>query len=358
MRFIYFITWEKAQVFNCPPSASLTVGSNTVKTDIAMRKIIIWTLLIILIGNGLWWVKRTIFNGVTRNSISENGFKAKYFKIDDSIKKTAVIALGGDEWCDFWCDRLAGNGHIGMSLSYFNQEGLPSRMEEIPLEYFEKAIDWLRSQPEVDTSKVLVMGSGRDAELALLLASTYPDKIHGVIGYCPGSVHWSNTVFSWNSDEIKPSWTLNGQAIPFIKMEKIRGGVNETIDGLAYWNSGLDDTLQVNNSIIKVENVAGPILLITPTDDQLWPSYRMSKMIEKRLRKYDFKYKVQNIQYENAGHRLRLPLHKALTAEQIDIEIDGKTYGCNLGGTPIGNFKAQLDSRDKVDEFVYKLSLR
>lgn len=25
MRFIYFITWEKAQVFNCPPSASLTL---------------------------------------------------------------------------------------------------------------------------------------------------------------------------------------------------------------------------------------------------------------------------------------------------------------------------------------------
>jgi hypothetical protein len=26
VRFIYFITWEKAQVFNCPPSASLTLA--------------------------------------------------------------------------------------------------------------------------------------------------------------------------------------------------------------------------------------------------------------------------------------------------------------------------------------------
>jgi hypothetical protein len=28
VRFIYFISWEKAQVFNCPPSASLTVVRN------------------------------------------------------------------------------------------------------------------------------------------------------------------------------------------------------------------------------------------------------------------------------------------------------------------------------------------
>jgi hypothetical protein len=28
VRFIYFITWEKAQVFNCPPSASQTVMAN------------------------------------------------------------------------------------------------------------------------------------------------------------------------------------------------------------------------------------------------------------------------------------------------------------------------------------------
>lgn len=303
-------------------------------------------------------MKKTFFNGVTGRLISESGFKAKYFIPDGSVKKTAVIILGGDEWCDFWSDRLAGNGHIGLSLKYFGEEGLPDKIEEIPLEYFERAIDWLRTQPEVDSSKVLIMGSGRDAELAVLLASVYPHKIHGVIGYCPGSVHWSNTVFPWNSDEIKPTWTLNGQPIPFISMEKIKGGNEDTIDGLAYWNSGLDDTLQVNNSAIQVEKISGPILLLTPTDDQLWPSHRMSEMIVSRLRKYDFQYKVQNIKYEHAGHRLRLPLHKALTAEQIDIEIDGKKYGCNLGGTPWGNFQAQLDSREAVDDFVYNLSRR
>jgi hypothetical protein len=32
VRFIYFISWEKAQVFNCPPSASLTVGGKCIRT--------------------------------------------------------------------------------------------------------------------------------------------------------------------------------------------------------------------------------------------------------------------------------------------------------------------------------------
>ena len=42
MRFIYFITWEKAQVFNCPPSASQTVGGHFSET---MRLVI--TILLI-----------------------------------------------------------------------------------------------------------------------------------------------------------------------------------------------------------------------------------------------------------------------------------------------------------------------
>jgi SAM-dependent methyltransferase len=38
VRFIYFITWEKAQVFNCPPSASQTVGCHAFWT---MRTILL-----------------------------------------------------------------------------------------------------------------------------------------------------------------------------------------------------------------------------------------------------------------------------------------------------------------------------
>jgi uncharacterized protein len=163
-------------------------------------------------------------------------------------------------------------------------------------------------------------------------------------------------VFPWNSDEIKPTWTLNGEAIPYLRMKKVKGGESETLDGLTYWNSGLDDTVQVEKSMIKVENIEGPILMITPSDDQLWPSKRMSEMITQRLRTNHFPYSFQNIVYKNAGHRLTLPLHKTLTAEQIDIEINGKVYGCNLGGTPLGNFRAQLDARDRVDEFVKRFA--
>lgn len=315
-----------------------------------MKKIITWTFSLLLVASGLVWPYATFF-GVTARSISENGLSAKFFT-SSGTKKTTVVTLGGDPWSNFWGDRLASNGHAALSLKYFGDEGLPEKMEEIPLEYFERAIDWLRTQPEVDSEKILVMGSGRDGELALLLAATYPEKIHGAIAWCPGSVHWSNTVFPWNSDEIKPTWTKNGLPVPFIRMEKIKGGDSETLDGMPYWNSGLDDKAQVDSATIKVERISGPILLITPEDDQLWPSLRMSEMITQRLIQHNFQYDFKNLRYENAGHRLRLPLHKALTAEQVDIEVDGKVYGCNLGGTPLGNFEAQWDSRGKVDEFV------
>jgi dienelactone hydrolase len=45
-----------------------------------------------------------------------------------------------------------------MCLAYFAMDGLPRKFSQIPLEYFQKAIGWLRAHPGVDAERVAVFG--------------------------------------------------------------------------------------------------------------------------------------------------------------------------------------------------------
>ena len=68
---------------------------------------------------------------------------------------------------------LAAHGYTTFTLGYFALDGLPQELKEIPLEYFKRAIDWFRSQPDVIPDLLGVVGSSRGGELALLLGSKF-----------------------------------------------------------------------------------------------------------------------------------------------------------------------------------------
>jgi pimeloyl-ACP methyl ester carboxylesterase len=82
---------------------------------------------------------------------------------------------------------LASHGQALLALTYFRAPGLPRQLTGIPLEYFARAIAWLRTQPEADSDRILVVGHSRGGELALLLGATYPAAVNGVIALVPSS---------------------------------------------------------------------------------------------------------------------------------------------------------------------------
>ncbi|WP_052158402.1 acyl-CoA thioester hydrolase/BAAT C-terminal domain-containing protein [Lacinutrix jangbogonensis] len=197
---------------------------------------------------------------------------------------------------------------VGLSLPYTRKEGLPKLPEEIDLEYFENAIKWLSNQKEVNPHKIVVMGASRNVELALVVASIFPEIVSGVIAYAPSSVTWSNTVLPYNSNEMKASWKYNGSNIPFIPMDKISGNDSGKIKMIEYWKNGLSKTAFVNKATIKVEKINGPILLFSGSDDKVWPSLIMANMIEKRLKENNFKHPFHNIVYKNAKKDAKIKL--------------------------------------------------
>jgi len=58
---------------------------------------------------------------------------------------------------------------------------------------------------------------------------------------------------------------------------------------------------------IPVEQINGPILLISGDDDRMWPSARMGEQIVERLAASRHPYPVLHRRYRQAGHLMRTP---------------------------------------------------
>jgi dienelactone hydrolase len=293
-----------------------------------------------------------LFNGVKPRTINKNGFQANYFVKTDTKKKAAIVLIGGGQWGDYWGQQFANRGFSGLSLPYTRREGLPKLPEEINLEYFEKALEWLERQPEVDPDKIIVMGASRNAELSLVIASILPKLIDGVVAYAPSSVSWSNTVLPYNSDVLKPSWKYQGADIPYVPMDKILGNDLNKIETLEYWKSGLAKTDYVAQATIKVEKINGPILLFSGKDDMVWPSSLMADMIEKRLSQHNFNHSFQSIKYDNAGHLISSNPEMNSGFRTGKMNVDGKEYEYKFGGTNEGDEKAKQDAKMKLFDFL------
>lgn len=319
------------------------------------KKYIIPIGIIALLTVGYFIADFILFDGIKPKLINESGFQASFYVKNDLENRKAIVLIGGGQWGDYWAQEFANNGMVGLSIPYTRKEGLPKLLEEIDLAYFENAIMWLGKQKEVNKNKIVIMGASRNAELALVLASTFPEIISGVVAYSPSSVSWSNTVLPYNSNELKPSWKYKGIDFPYVPMENIIGNESDKIELLEYWEKGLSNKELVNRATIKTEKINGPILLFSGTDDKVWPSSLMADMIEENLKEYDFKHSFQNIKYENAGHLISSKPEESSNKRTGIINISGKEYEYEFGGTNDGDFKAKKEAKIKLLEFIEKI---
>ena len=261
----------------------------------------------------------------------------EYYPPSVESGNVAIMFFGGSEGGipNIDVEPFTTQGYPCIKVGYFGTEHTPARLEMIPLEYFEKAIEMFKSQPEVKGKKIVVIGGSRGGELALLLASRYK-QIEGVIAQkasFPVFQGIPGPSSAWPSS----AWSYKGQPVPFVPYYQpydYSKGVNNQWREL--FELSLTQTDAVEKAMIKVERINGPILILTGQEDTMCPSSQMGDMITNRLKENEFPHWYKHYAYENAGHT-----------------FSGKGL---MGGTKYGNIKAKIDSKKRIFAFLSRLS--
>jgi dienelactone hydrolase len=278
--------------------------------------------------------------GVTRHLVRTDGVVGTLFLPPDEEPYAAVIVLGGGGGAidEYWGAMLASHGYAALNLAYFAQPGLPRTLVNIPLEYFENAIRWMRKQPWLRNRLLAVWGPSRGGELALLLGATFTD-INAVSAWVPsGVVFWG---IGWSDPGDRASWTFRGKPLPYLQQDNPFAATIPVLERgcpFAYapvYRSHLGDESAVERSTIPVENICGPVQLVSGGDDQMWPSAELADIAFRRLQAHKHPHPFHHLKFDKAGHQILVP-HGPRTRLVWDFE--GYLY--SQGGTAKDNAEA------------------
>src|SRR3954462_5304471 len=206
-------------------------------------------------------LRRAIAENVRMVPVREQGLVGVAYYPPGAGRLPAMIVLpgsqGGIPIPGGYAGGLASHGFVVFGLAYFNAEGLPPLLQNIPLEYFATAVEWLKSQPSVDATRIGVLGTSRGGELALLLGATYPAAFRVVVANVPSNVVWPGL----SDDSETPAWTLNGK--PIVSVPSHFTEADRAFSGRERFLKRLTDAESAARAEIAVERIGGPLLLFS-----------------------------------------------------------------------------------------------
>ncbi|HYC74769.1 acyl-CoA thioester hydrolase/BAAT C-terminal domain-containing protein [Brevundimonas sp.] len=269
--------------------------------------------------------------------VREDGLVAEYFAArGEPVSPGAVVVLGGSEGglrgARNLARRLAGEGFASIAVSYFGEEGQPTKLDGIPIESVSRAIDWLQAHDV--RGPVAAVGVSKGAELALLSASREP-RIKAVVAAVPSHLVWQGIDMA--GGQTGSSWSADGAPLAYTPYDLSNGFTS--IFNL--YRDSLPGA--VPDSEIPVEAIAGPVMLVSGEADGLWPSTEMAQRIEQRLREKRFAHPVVNLSYPDAGH--------AVFGPPVAADTPGLQNILSLGGTIDGLIAARADGWPQVLAF-------
>ncbi|XP_070325707.1 peroxisomal succinyl-coenzyme A thioesterase-like isoform X2 [Odocoileus virginianus] len=108
-----------------------------------------------------------------------------------------ILGAGGG-LLEYRASLLAGKGFAVMALAYYNYEDLPKSLENLHLEYFEEAVNYLLNHPQVKGPGVGLLGISKGGELCLSMASllkgiTAAVIINGSVVRVGGNLHYKGS---------------------------------------------------------------------------------------------------------------------------------------------------------------------
>lgn len=268
----------------------------------------------------------------------------------------AVLTFGGSEGGlsggISYAEELVRDGYAVLAIAYFGAPGVPQELSSIPLEYFDKAIDWLLARKEVAPGRLGVMGGSRGGELALLLASRR-SEVRATVADVPSPLVWSAVAGDG------PAWTERGAGLPFVPSARTRGVHVDNPRGSRAWafTPAFEASLAqappaaLEAARIPIDRASGAIAMFAGQDDQLWPSCKFVELAMQWLRQsgHAAAHADEGTCFEGAGHLVTtvgLP-----TTWNAFVEQPGLGWMA-LGGTAQGSAHAGRKRQERVRAFL------
>lgn len=285
--------------------------------------------------------------------VKTDGFYGELFQPEkDKYPGKALICFsgsdGGIEMTKLLAAVFQSQGLTTLAIAYVGAEGLPDKFVNVPIDTLEAAAKRLH---DMGYEKVGLWGISKGAELALLAGSLLPGLVNAVISVapmstvCQGFAKERGIVFKPES-----SWSFHGKALPYTPFEQEKFPMGHIL-----WKSiQIRDITMCDlyepvirhpnpDAVIRVENITGPVLLISSKMDNMWPSELAAKKIMERLEEKKFPYLYQHLSYDYGSH-LFVPMELRST----------KFFKGDRGKNKENGRKARMDSLAKTLEFVSK----
>lgn len=265
-----------------------------------------WTLGIVAVlalslGAWMWWV---VARFDTETLPARHGGVDVALFAREGGKRPLLVGLGGSEGGNPWAsdrwrsqrERFLDQGYAMLALGYFGTPNSPQHLDRISLDGVHAAIMAAARNPRVDSRCIAVIGGSRGGELALLLASHFPE-IRAVVAIVPGSA-----VFPALTDAMTTAgFSLHDQPLPYVPMtwgatpDLLVGNLRGAFETL------MRDEAAMARAAIPVERIAGPVLFVSGSRDEAWPSREMSDAMMQRLKARGFRHHAEHLVVQG-GH--------------------------------------------------------
>lgn len=302
-----------------------------------------------------------------KTTLEKDGFLATFYE-GGRFREKAVIYVGGtgedrstvESRASKLCCR---EGFSVLALGYYLWDGLSKNNFSIPVDYCEKAVEWLKNCCPIKVSKIAMTGISLGGAYTLLCASLISDITCAVPVSCYDYIVEGTknmffrqrcAMFCYHGNDLPYSSTDCLSHIPST-LSALRKNPNYTMKQMNryYYIECFDNYTE--ESRIKAENINGDILLIAPGFDDTWPSDVASRRIIKLLDKKHFAHRHECLIYENGSHALAFDQRCYSDAEKKELDKMNKVMSYILPTekkNPAECSKARQDSYFKMVEFL------
>ena len=262
---------------------------------------IIAVLLLLLL---FAWIQWTVASFDTTTLPARHGHVDVQLYAPDGAPRPLLVGLGGSEGGNAWTrgmwkaqrDRFLDQGYAMLAVGYFGMPNSPEHLDRISLDGIHDAILKAAKDPRVDARCIALIGGSRGGELALLLASHYPD-ISAVVAMVPGSA-----VFPALTDALTtPGFSLHDRPLPFVPVPWSATPNLLVHDLRGAFDKMVTNTAAMKTAAIPVERINGPVYFVSASQDEFWPSREMSDAMMARLKQHGFQHPAEHLVVEG-GH--------------------------------------------------------